>query len=353
MSKKSKRKKGIIIVSSLIIVLIGFFVGLFIYGLTPVSDKSEKVNFTIKSGESKITVVKKLKDAGLSKSELALFVYVFFHSDMNLQAGTYELDRNMSAKEILYIISTGKIIDEREVFKVTFVEGKRLKAYVKLISEKFNFSEEDIYNVINNEEFLKKLIDKYWFIDETILKSELIYPLEGYLFPSTYEFYSDATIESIIYRMLDEMGKKLESYKNIMTEKNMNTHEVLSMASIIEKEALTAEDRKTVSQVIYKRLELKMSLGMDVTTYYAVQKELTDGLSYNDLSSDSPYNTRNNNLIGLPVGPICSPSLESIDAVFNPSETNYIYFYADLATGKVYFSETYQDFLKYKQELGG
>lgn len=353
MKNNKNKKKIIIILSSVIVFLIGLLIFLCFWGLTAVSKNSEKVSFKVNPGESKIEVIKNLKTANLVKGEIPLFIYVFFNSNLNLQAGNYELDRNMSATEIIKKIANGDIIDERKTITLTFVEGKRLKSYVKLISDNFGVSEEDIIKKINDEEFLKTLIDKYWFITEDVLNKDLYYPLEGYLYPSTYEFYASSTVETIIYRMLDEMGKKLESYKDEMNEKKLSVHEVLAMASIIEKEALSSDDRKMVSQVIYKRLKLNMALGMDVTTYYAVQKDMTDVLTYVDLNSNNPYNTRNSAIKGLPVGAICNPSLDSIDAVFNPSDTNYIYFYADIATGKVYFAENYQEFLKYKQELGG
>lgn len=353
MKNNKNKKKIIIILSSVIVFLIGLLIFLCFWGLTAVSKNSEKVSFKVNPGESKIEVIKNLKTANLVKGEIPLLIYVFFNGDLNLQAGNYELDRNMSATEIIKKIANGDIIDERKTITLTFVEGKRLKSYVKLISDNFGVSEEDIINKINDEEFLKTLIDKYWFITEDVLNKDLYYPLEGYLYPSTYEFYTNSTVETIIYRMLDEMGKKLESFKDKMTEKKLSVHEVLAMASIIEKEALSSDDRKMVSQVIYKRLKMNMSLGMDVTTYYAVQKDMTDVLTYVDLNSNNPYNTRNSAIKGLPVGAICNPSLDSISAVFNPSDTNYIYFYADIATGKVYFAENYQEFLKYKQELGG
>lgn len=351
--KKLKNKKVMIIISLVIVILICLSIFLYNIGLGAVSKKSETVKFKVTAGDSKITVINNLKNAELIKSKFSLFVYVFFNSDLNLQAGEYELNRNMDAKEIIDRIATGKIIDERKTISLTFVEGKRLKSYVELISKNMNFTEEEIIEKINDEEFLKTLIEKYWFITEEVLNEDLYYPLEGYLFPSTYEFYANSSIETVIYRMLDEMGKKLEPYKEKMIEKDLTVHEVLAMASIIEKEALTTEDRKSVSQVIYKRLELKMNLGMDVTTYYAVQKDMTESLTYVDLNSNNPYNTRNSSVLGLPIGAICNPSLDSIDAVFSPSDTDYIYFYADIVTGKVYFAKDYKEFLQYKQELGG
>ena len=118
------------------------------------------------------------------------------------------------------------------------------------------------------------------------------------------------------------------------------------MASIIENESMFDEDRSGVSQVIYKRLKLNMSLGMDVTTYYAVKKDLSETLTKSDLNSYNDYNTRNTSFIGLPVGPICNMGIKSIEAALKPSDTNYLYFYADIKTGKLYFAENMTEFQK-------
>ena len=124
------------------------------------------------------------------------------------------------------------------------------------------------------------------------------------------------------------------------------------MASIAEKEAMNYEDRTKVAQVIYTRLDMGMNLGMDVTTYYGVGKSMTETLTALDLADDNPYNTRNASLIGLPVGPICMPSSESIRAVLNPADTNYIYFFADIVTGNVYFTDDYNEFLEFQRLYG-
>lgn len=352
-TKKSKKTTAIIIVSALIAVIIALLVTLYIIGLGPISKTSQEVTFEVNHGDSKFTVVNNLKNSGIIKSEVSTFIYIYLSGNYNLQAGTYSFNKNMSAKEIISHIHDGDVVDTRKTYNITFVEGKRLKDYVKLISEKTSYSEDEIYNVITDEDFLNKLISDYWFIDNSILNSKLFYGIEGYLFPSTYEFYETSSIEDIFLKMINEMDKVLTPLKDKIEEKNLSVHELLSMSSIIEKEALNKEDREKVSQVIYTRLAKKMSLGMDVTTYYAVDKDMTESLTKVDLNSNSPYNTRNVNVIGLPVGPICSPSKQSIEAALNPSDTKYVYFYADVTTGKVYFAETATEFYKLIKEYGG
>ena len=333
-------KKKIILMIVFILIIILLLVGLYFYGLTSVSKKSEKVTFTASGGALK--VASDLYEAKLIKSKIASNIYVRLHK-MTLKAGTYELDRNMSVKEIFEIISDSSNSKQDTVY-VTFIEGKKLTDYVKVISENFSYSEDEILSVLSDQEYLKELINKYDFLSEDILNSDIYYPLEGYLYPDTYEYYKDASIKSIFEKMLDKMAKVLDNYDVSIKETGKNIHEILTIASIIESESMMDEDRSIVSQVIYKRLNMNMSLGMDVTTYYGVKKSLKETLTQSDLDNNNPYNTRITSFIGLPVGPICNPSLKSIEAALNPSDTDYVYFYADVKTGKLYFAKTYDEF---------
>lgn len=144
--------------------------------------------------------------------------------------------------------------------------------------------------------------------------------------------------------MLDKTKEILDNYSVSLKDSDYNIHEILTMASIIENETMYSEDREIVSQVIYKRLGMNMSLGMDVTTYYGVKKELGEDLTTLDINDKNAYNTRPTDFLGLPVGPICNPSEASIKAALNPSDTNYVYFYAEITTGKLHFAKTYSEF---------
>ena len=336
---KRKKKRIIIIVISLLIILL-LIIGVYFYGLTKVSKTHEKVEFNIKSGTNTKEIINNLYDSKLIKSKISSLIYIKLHNDIVIKAGSYELDRSYNTKKIFEIISGGLVIDNS--INVTFVEGKRLIDYVSVISDKFGYSEEDILNTLSNKEYLQKLINKYDFLSEDILNSDIYYPLEGYLFPDTYAFYKDASIETIIEKMLDKTKKVLDNSNASLSEKSI--HEILTIASIIESESMMQEDRSVVSQVIYKRLSLNMSLGMDVTSYYGVKKALSETLTSSDLNANNAYNTRRVDFIGLPVGPICNPSKASIEAALNPADTDYIYFYADIKTGKLYFAKSYSEF---------
>lgn len=345
-----KKKLIIVIISILVLVLI--LVGLYFYGLTSVSSNSEIVTFTANGSAKK--VINDLYDAKIIKSKLATSIYFKLHGNMVIKAGNYELDRSYDTKKILRIISGNNAI--KDTITVTFTEGKRIVDYAKVISNNFPYTEEEVLKTISDKEYLESLINKYKFLSKDILNSDIYYPLEGYLFPDTYEFYKTSSIKSIIEKMLDKMGKVLDNYSTLFDSSKLSVHEILTIASIVENETMMKEDKGIASQVIYKRLSLNMSLGMDVTTYYGVRKALSETLTSSDLASKNAYNTRNTDFIGLPAGPISNPSKLSIEAALKPSDTDYVYFYADVygmnedgtcnksLAGKLHFAKTYSEF---------
>lgn len=334
---KHKYIKLIIIFLVIVIILL---ISYFFYLLTPVNDNSETFKYKINLGTSVREIVDDLKEKSLIKSEYATLIYLKLNSKIVFKAGTYELSRNMATDEILNIFNKGLSI-EKEGINITFVEGKRLTKYVSLISDKFNYSEEEIYEVLSNKTYLNELIDKYWFITAEILNKDLYYPLEGYLYPDTYNFSLDSSIEDIISVLLNNFNKKLEPYKTKIEASKYTFHEILSLASDVELEGKTVADRKLIAGIFLNRLNKNMSLGSDVTTYYAVNKELNEELWQKDLNEINPYNTRGGNMSGkINVGPICNPAMSSITAVLEPTNSDYYYFYADYkGDGTIYYTK--------------
>lgn len=336
----NKRLKRIVLVLIILLVLaLCGFGTFFIVSLSPVEESTDEyTEFVLEKGWGSSQIADNLQNNKLIRNAFVFKIYVKLNDYSNFQAGTYRLSKNMNVNEIISSFITGTNIVENTT-KITFVEGKKFPYYIKKISENFNYSEDEIMNLVNSEEFLNKVIKNYWFIEEDILNKELYYPLEGYLFPDTYEFKNDATIEDIILKMLDAMGAKLNTYKEEINLTDKKVSSLLTLASMVELEAVTPEDRASVAGVFNNRLKTGMTLGSDVTTYYAVKKEMSASLTMSDLNSCNAYNTRGTCVKGLPVGPICSPSLSSIVAAITPSENNYYYFVAD-KNNKVYLSET-------------
>ena len=333
------KNKKLIICLSIFILLLGLILGGFFYyhsSLKPVSNNNEPIIFNVEPLTSKKEIAQNLKAANLIKSDTTLLIYLFFNKDINLQAGEYELSQNMSALDILNKIAKGDV--KLNTVNMTFVEGKNMNDLISLISKTFSVEKSDIKSVLEDKEFIQSLVEKYDFLTNEILNDNIYYALEGYLFPDTYTFLENASIEEVITKMLDNTNLKLSDLKVQLTNSNYTIHEIMTKASIIELEANAWVG----------------PLGMDVTTYYAVQKDMSAVLTINDLNVVNPYNTRDQSGLmnnKLPVGPICSPSLSSIEAALNPSATNYVWFVANVCTGEVFFQETNNEFIAKSYEL--
>ena len=225
------KKKTKIIISIIVLFFALLFLGasIFVYMLSPVTDKDVDVTFVAVEGSSTRELLNKLEDEGLIKSSEVALIYMKLNSSLTIKAGTYNFSKNLSTTEIIKLLDAGHTV-EKEGLKVTFIEGKRLVDYVKVISEKFPYTEEAILETINNKEYLNKLIDKYWFLTEEILNKDIYYPLEGYLYPDTYLFKIDSSIEEIIGKMLDTLNNRLSPYQEIISEGDLTVHQILSLA---------------------------------------------------------------------------------------------------------------------------
>lgn len=204
---------------------------------------------------------------------------------------------------------------------------------------------------MSDKEFLNELINEYWFLTDEILNSDIYYSLEGYLYPNTYMIYKNSSFKNVVYKMLDEMNNKLTPLKSKIENSNYTVHELLTLASIVEQEGPVGTDRYGIAGVFTNRLNDNWSLGSCVTTYYAARVTLGDALYQKDIDDCSnKYNTRCKTYIGLPVGPICNPSIDSVEASLNPTKHNYYYFEAD-KNNKTYFNETYNGHLNTIERL--
>ena len=354
LNNTKKTSKKTIIITLIILIFILLCITPIIWynsSLRAVSKESSKIEIQIPigSGSSKIGTI--LKENNLIKSELAYKIYIKLNNVSGLQAGTYLIDKSWNVEEILEFLKTGKVMKDQVI--ITFVEGKNMRWIANKIEESTNNTAEDVYNVLKDEGYINDLINKYTFITSEVKNNNIYYPLEGYLFPETYYFNGkDVTVKEIFKVMLDKMESVL---LNVENKTKLTTHELLTMASIVELEGKNSSARKDIASVFYNRIEKNISLGSDVTTYYAYGIDMGErDLKKSELNSYNPYNTRGPNMSGkLPVGPIASPSLSSIQAAAQPNETQYLFFVAD-KNGKVYFtrnnSEHEQMILKLKQQ---
>ena len=339
-------KKIYIIIASIIIAIVLLATSFIVW--YKIEQKAPNINnadtiIEIKSGESTVEIVKELKDKKIIKSELATKIFIKLHEINSLKAGKYLFSGKEDLRQVLEKLIQGNVMDE--TIKITFKEGKNMRSIVSEIAEKTSHSANDVYSVLENKTYISSLVDKYWFLNENIKNNNIYYPLEGYLYPDTYIFENkDVKIEKIFETMLDQMSKVLSKYKTQIESSKYSVHDILTIASIVELEGNNSTNRANIAQVIYNRLSTNMSLGSDVTTYYAFKIDMgTRDLYSKEINTANPYNTRGPDMAGkLPVGPIDSPSEDAIQATLNPTKGKYLYFVAD-KNGEIYFSETYEE----------
>lgn len=335
----------LVLISSLAI----FGLSLYHYCFSGTSNEETLKTVIIEPGTIDM-IASTLVEEGYIRNKMAFKAYIRLTGKSNLKAGTYSLSKDMGLIEIVDILTKGGTCTD--LVKITFKEGLNMRKIAKLISENTNNTEDMVFNLLNDTNYLNELIDKYWFLSNDILNKDIYYSLEGYLFPSTYYFCTkDVTIETILETMLNEMDKQLSNYKDKITTNKYNFHELLTLASIIELEGVTLEDRKGIASVLYNRLDKNMSLGCDVTTYYGAKVNMGDRDLYkSELNECNGYNTRCATFKGIPISPISNPSFDSIIAVLEPINSNYFYFLAD-KNRKIYFSKTYSEHQKMETKL--
>lgn len=302
------------------------------------------VAFEVASGSSLSAVSRKLEEAGLIHNH-TVFKYMadFMGMGQKIQSGDYELSRSMSATQILGQLVSG--------------DGKPLTATITIIP---GWTVEDVANYLvenkvlsSADEFLAlcktgESYSGYYFIEDVLNQGDAAqrkYALEGYLSPNTYEIYTSASADSIVRRLLSQTeAAYLLAYDERAQELNMTMDEVFTLASMIEKEAKKADFAK-VSAVFHNRLKQGMTLDSDVTVKYASGSQKMY-LNSDDLSVSSAYNTYKNK--GLPVGPVCNPSMDAVVAALYPDEQyvaqKYLYFCStDPDSGELHFSKTLEE----------
>ena len=321
-----------------LVVLIILTCGSYKIGTSSVSKDSFEVKITIPKESTYLSISNLLKENNLIRSESFYKIYIKIFKPDNLKAGIYTLNRNMNVKEIVDTLE-GNV--KSEEITITIPEGKHIEEVAEIISSKINMSKEDILLYWQNEEVLNSLIDKYWFLTDVIKKEGIRYSLEGYFFPDTYSILKESKIEDITYKMLDKMDEVLSKYKEEISNSKFNVHEILTLASIVEHEAILDSDRPMIAGVFINRLDKSMKLQSCATVGYAIN-EWKLSYNYKDLQTDSPYNTYFYE--GLPIGPGNMPGELSIEAVLRPTKHDYYYFLAnvnDKDSKKTYYSKTY------------
>ncbi|SEQ93350.1 UPF0755 protein [Lachnospiraceae bacterium NE2001] len=312
------------------------------------SHDGEEVMVEIPKDSSVKDIAAILHEEGLIRFERA-FVKRLQDSQYRgkLRSGTFKLHKGMNTLEMMEIMAQ-EDEDSKVLKQLVIPEGYTVDMIAAKCQEEGICSKTDFVNAVKSV-----TATDFDYLADVPSGSNVRYKLEGYLFPATYDITKNTTAVDLVRMMLNAF----EAYytaemKDKATEKGLTSFQVLTMASIVEREAKLPEERPKIASVLYNRINTDMLLQVDSSVFYAV----TDGrydideLSSADLSTDSPYNTYVYK--GLPAGPICNPGLACITAVLYPDDTNYYYFYlVDEEKGEHVFSETLDD--HYNAMIGG
>lgn len=336
--KLKKKFKIILVLVAILLIGIATLLGTYCYFKSPVSNDKKEVSIVIENGSTISDIAALLKKEGLIKNENFFKLYVKLKKVSNVYAAKYYFSPSMNLDEIINTLNEGGY-NENEI-SITFKEGINMRGIAKLIKENTSNSEDDVYKKLKDEKYLNSIIEKYWFLTNDIKNSKIYYSLEGYLFPDTYRFNSkDVSVEEIFNKMLDQMEKELNKYKKQIENSKYSVHELITLASITQSEGYNEDDFKNIASVFYNRLKTGMALGSCVTSYYGVKKDMMDELLQKDIDASNPYNTRGNNPVKMPIGPISMPGDKALDATLDPIETSYYFFVSD-KNNKLYFTKT-------------
>lgn len=310
------------------------------------ANDTQIVEVEIPEGTPVSTMGDILEEQGLIRSSSAFSLLVRVQgAAANLQAGVHDLSPSMTMPEIVAALQEGA--EEAGLLKVTVNEGLTVDQIAEVVADSTSYSAEDFLNLMTNQEFLAQLVQQYPILTDSYNNPNVRYVLEGYLFPATYDVAQGETLESLVTQMVDKTNEVLSKYQADIDASSYSLQDIMSIASLVEKEGQTTEDRKLIAGVFYNRLEQGMPIQSDISVLYALgtHKEM---VTYDDLEVDSPYNLYTN--AGLPPGPMNSPSEDAIAAALEPTDNDYLYFYANLKTGEVFYTDDYEQHQAWAQE---
>ena len=323
--------------------------------LLPIDANSKKyVTVQIPDGSNVQEIGTTLEKAGLVKHGLIFSFYAKYKNYTDLKAGYYNLQKSMSTEDLLKELQKGGTDEPQEpvLATLTIPEGYTLDQIAQAVGQlqgdfKEPLTAEAFLAKVQDETFISQEVAKYPSLLESLPTKEsgARYRLEGYLFPATYSIKESTTVESLIDEMLAAMDKNLSPYYSTIKSKNLTVNELLTIASLVEKEGAKTEDRKLIAGVFYNRLNRDMPLQSNIAILYA-QGKLGQNISLAedvaiDTNIDSPYNVYKN--VGLMPGPVDSPSLDAIESSINQTKSDNLYFVADVTEGKVYYANNQED----------
>lgn len=320
-------KKFLVLI--VILIIAGFVTYKFLPNYLTETKNDESISFEVKKGASLSSVAQDLYDEGVIRSKL-WFRYKGQDMAKNIKPGTYDLEPELDIYKIYEIIQKG---EQEEQIKLTFPEGFILHQFAEKIEEA---------QLGTAEEFIQATEDYFELKGYDIDTSNLYFKMEGYLFPDTYYFTKKQSIDEIVKKLATTMDSVFtDEYNAKAKDMGLSRHQLLTIASLIEREAYNDAERATIAGVIYNRLDKGMLLQIDATVIYGLGegKEHMTRVLYADLEKDNPFNTYRNT--SLPPGPIASPGKKSIEAALYPEDHDYLYYV--LGEGGHVFAKTFNE----------
>lgn len=352
-NKRRRLRRLVFLFCCFVVLVIGSIFAFYSFNLKAVGDGKKKISFEIKEGESFDQVVDHLKEKKVIRSAAVSKVYAKFNDTGTYYAGNFTLNDGMSTKEVFAYLANPENSKQNQIV-LTIPEGKWAKEIASSLHDKFpKYTVSQFENKWNDISYIKKLAKDYTFLDvNTLNNSNYKIKLEGYLFPDTYSFDEDATIDEITRTFLNRFQEVYNKYASDIKKSGYSLQEILSLASVVQYEASSISDMEKIAGVFYNRLDQGMRLDSSVTVCYALYDDLenaTDCEVQTDI--DSPYNTYLNQ--GIPIGPILNPGSDAIKAVLHPTKSDYLYFLADInGDGTVYYSKTLEEHEEKMKEYG-
>lgn len=336
--KKPRRGRGsrsgfpLLVVTLL---LVGVPLVAYLFSGAGLRGEDEPVTVAVEQGDTLSSVAGKLEEADVIGSSLLFELEARYDGwDKEIKPGEYQFRPGEEREEILKTLSSG---DSISAFTITIPEGLTLEQTARVVEEESGVPAAEF------EAAAEKTDYDYTFLDDLDIETT-----EGFLFPKKYEFEGEKSAEQIVDRLLEQylVEKRELDFEAAKKRLNLTEYELVTVASLVEKESANPEERSLIAGVIYNRIRSGMPLQIDATVQYVLGKPKED-LSLDDLEVESPYNTYKNR--GLPPGPIASPSRESIRATLEPAETNYLYYVLEAGGKEHFFTDDYDEFLEAKE----
>lgn len=298
--------------------------------------EEEPATVVVEQGDTLSSVADKLEEAGVIESSTVFKLESRVQGgETEIKAGEYRLVPGEDSEQILETLSSGESVS---AFNITVPEGLTLEQTARVVEEEGSIPTEEFEAAAGRTDY------GYDFLEDPAVRTT-----EGFLFPKKYEFERGVDAAQIVDRLLQQylLEKEGLDFAGAQDRFNLTEYELVTVASLVEKESANPEERSLIAGVIYNRIRSGMPLQIDATVQYALGKAKED-LKLDDLDVDSPYNTYKNP--GLPPGPIASPSRESIQAALEPAETEYLYYVLEADGEEHFFTDDYDEFLEAKDQ---